>query len=283
MPSFEPFDVGSDPSSVGFRWKRWLKLFQNFLAAMNITDDDRKKALLLHYSGGEVFDIFETLDSAIRVKTPANAAANVAAVNETAYEASVRALQDYFNPRQNVDFEILIFRQASQYQDEPLYAFHTRLQQLAANCGFTNKDQEVKAQIVQGCYSSELRKKILEEPQLTLEQVRTKGRAIEVATHQATIIEQRQFHQALAIAPRFQSSNSSHKNQTGPASYSPRFQQSNQHSSFGNQTQQRQPQNQQQGGGKRFCSYCGGDFHRRLSDCPPFRNRLVALRQRTTF
>ncbi len=124
---------------------------------MNITDDARKKAMLLHYSGGDVFDIIETLDTVPRQITPATA--NAAAVVETAYEASVRALREYFNPRQNVDFEILVFRQAAQYQDEPFDTFHTRLQQLAANCGFANQDQEVKAQIVQGCYSSELRRK----------------------------------------------------------------------------------------------------------------------------
>ena len=284
MPSFEPFDVGSDPSSVGFRWKRWLKLFQNFLAAMNVTDDDRKKAMLLHYSGGEVFDIFETLDSSIKVKTPANAAANVAAVNETAYEASVRALQDYFNPRQNVDFEILVFRQASQYQDEPFDAFHTRLQQLAANCGFTNPDQEVKAQIVQGCYSSELRKKILEDPTMSLDQVRTRGRAIEIATLQASMIEQRQFQQAMAITPRYHQPilqkhhrDSQQQPFYGKESFSPghRFQNPRQfqHSSLhGNQhfnspTFQRQPPHRPEGG-KKFCSYCGGGFHANLFECP---------------
>ena len=99
----------------------------------------------------------ETLDFSIKVKTPTTA--NTAAVNETAYEASVRALQDYFSTPQNVDFEILVFHQASQYQDEPFDTFHTRLQQLAAYCGFTNSDQEVKSQLFQLCYPSELRKK----------------------------------------------------------------------------------------------------------------------------
>ena len=46
-------------ASVGFHWKRRLKLFQNFLAAMNVTDDDRKKVVLLHYSGGEVLTFFK--------------------------------------------------------------------------------------------------------------------------------------------------------------------------------------------------------------------------------
>ena len=33
----------------------------NFLLAMNIEDDTRKRALLLHYIGSSAFDIFETL------------------------------------------------------------------------------------------------------------------------------------------------------------------------------------------------------------------------------
>lgn len=102
-----------------------------------------------------------------------------------------------------MDFKILVFRQATQYQNDAFDTVHTRLQQLATNCGFTNKDQEVKAQVVQVCYSTELRKKILEEPTLTLDQVRTKGRALEVASLQANLIEQRQSQHAMAISIKY--------------------------------------------------------------------------------
>ena len=67
--------------------------------------------------------------------------------------------------------------------------FHTRLQQSAKNCGFTDKDREIKAQLTIGCTSTELRRKILEKPAMTLDAVLNKARAIEAAATQATKME----------------------------------------------------------------------------------------------
>ncbi len=38
-----------------------MKRFNNLMAAMDIKDESRKRALLLHYSGEEVNDLFDTL------------------------------------------------------------------------------------------------------------------------------------------------------------------------------------------------------------------------------
>jgi hypothetical protein len=38
-----------------------MKRFDNLMAAMDITDESRKRALLLHYSGEEVNNLFDTL------------------------------------------------------------------------------------------------------------------------------------------------------------------------------------------------------------------------------
>nr|CAH0108459.1 unnamed protein product [Daphnia galeata] len=165
LPSFPPFDVEEDQSSLGPRWSKWVNRFDNFLTALNITDDARRKALILHYSGERVFEIFETLDSNARVVTPATT--TTAAVNQTCYEAARRALNDHLTPRVNTDFETFTFRQSKQLDGESFEMFHTRLQQSAKNCGFTDKDREIKAQLTIGCTSTELRRKILEKPAMT--------------------------------------------------------------------------------------------------------------------
>ena len=61
LPHFPQFDVHTEPSSVGSRWKRWIKRFTNFLVALDIKEDTQKRALLLHYAGSDVYDIFDTL------------------------------------------------------------------------------------------------------------------------------------------------------------------------------------------------------------------------------
>ena len=44
----EQFNVHEDPASIGIRWVKWLKHFDNLLVALNITDKKRQRALLFH-------------------------------------------------------------------------------------------------------------------------------------------------------------------------------------------------------------------------------------------
>ena len=56
---FPPFDING--ANVGPRWGKWLKRFENYLIAMNVEDETRKRAMLLHYAGPRVYDIFDIL------------------------------------------------------------------------------------------------------------------------------------------------------------------------------------------------------------------------------
>lgn len=61
LPTFPPFDPNADLGAPCVRFKKYISRFQNLIIATNITDPKRQKALLLHYAGEEVNDIFETL------------------------------------------------------------------------------------------------------------------------------------------------------------------------------------------------------------------------------
>ena len=54
LPPFPPFSVHEDDASVGPRWKKWLKRFEMYLAAHEVKDPTRKRALLLYSAGEEV-------------------------------------------------------------------------------------------------------------------------------------------------------------------------------------------------------------------------------------
>jgi len=60
LPQFPPFNVHAE-GSTSTRWKKWKDRLDNLLVAMNITNANRKKALLLHYAGEEVHNIFSKL------------------------------------------------------------------------------------------------------------------------------------------------------------------------------------------------------------------------------
>jgi hypothetical protein len=97
------------------------------LLAMNITSAIRKKAMLLHYVGEEVNEIFETLE----VQAPDD--------DEDVFTKAEKALKNYFTPQKNLEFEVYKFRQAKQLPGENISAYFTRLKQLAKYCEFHDK------------------------------------------------------------------------------------------------------------------------------------------------
>ena len=176
LPTFPPFDVHSNASSTVVRWKKWLRWFENMMIGLNIKDDlKRKRALLLHYTGEEINDIFETLPDT---------------GEENNYQAAIDAQNAHFAPTANSEFSIYCFRQAKQQPNETLDTFHTRLQQLAMPCSFTDNDKEVKIQIIQACTSHKLRHSALQHPEWLLSNLLSSGRAMELANKRAADIEQ---------------------------------------------------------------------------------------------
>jgi hypothetical protein len=64
LPVYATFDVHGEPTSAGQRWKKYVQRLENLFIALNIHTDSRKRALLLHYAGPEVYDIFDALPDA---------------------------------------------------------------------------------------------------------------------------------------------------------------------------------------------------------------------------
>ena len=167
LPHFAEFDVHSD-GAVDTRWKKWLTRFRNLLLALAVDDTKRQRALLLHYAGEAVNEIFETLPN------------KNAEGDENPFEKAVTALTNYFTPKKNREYEVYVFRKAKQESDENISGFHTRLRRLAMTCEFADTDREIKAQIVQNCLSHKLRMKALQNPELTLTQLLDAGKAMEM-------------------------------------------------------------------------------------------------------
>lgn len=145
-PAIPQFHPESEPSSVGPRWTKWLQRFENYTIAMAITGDARTKALLLHLAGERVHDIYDML-----------------ADHADKYADATKKLTDHFAPKRNVQYEVYVFRKATQLPGESLDAYTTRLRMLAKHCEFTDEDNEIKSQIIQSCTSSSVRKYGLRE------------------------------------------------------------------------------------------------------------------------
>ena len=118
--------------------------------ALDISQPQREKALLLHYAGTAVQDVFETLPC---LKSD-DQQEKEEEEQQDEYTEAVNRLNTYFKPRKNVEYEVYVFHQARQQPRETLDQFQTRLRQLADTCEFQDIDREIKTQIVQGCTSS---------------------------------------------------------------------------------------------------------------------------------
>ena len=84
------------------------------LIGMKITVPKRKRALLLHYAGPEVDEIFDTLPNT---------------GDDSDYATAVEKLNEYFSPQTNIAYEVYNFRQTKQKDGESLDSYHTRLRQ----------------------------------------------------------------------------------------------------------------------------------------------------------
>ena len=171
LPAVAPFSI-SEKATLSQRWKKWIKSFGFYLIASGIKDKKQQRALLLHLAGQDVQDIFETLTD-----------------TGEDYETALAKLNEYFEPQKNISFERHTFRQAQQQRDEPIADYITRLKHLALTCEFENTDDMIRDQVVDKCYSTKLRRRLLQEPSLTLDKVVTLGRALEMAQRKATAIE----------------------------------------------------------------------------------------------
>ena len=79
MPLFDPdSDIGA---SVAPRWKTWVADFKTYLVANAITDNKRKKALLLYLAGPRVREIFRQIPNT---------------GDEDAFDTALTKLNEYF-------------------------------------------------------------------------------------------------------------------------------------------------------------------------------------------
>ncbi|CAN8016081.1 unnamed protein product [Ixodes persulcatus] len=168
LPPFPAFIVHANQSTVRTRWKKWVTRFRNFFVACNITVPGRSKAMLLHYAGEDVNDIFESLcDTTVAAapstsSSPSTTTASTPAAAANEFERAIEALTFHFQPRCNVEHERFLFRRERQLENESVATYHTRLREIARRCRFSDINGEIKSQIIQTCTPSSLRRKALQ-------------------------------------------------------------------------------------------------------------------------
>ena len=110
-----------------------------------------------------------------------------ATLNDTGddYVSVLTTLDSHFIPPCNVSYERHIFNSCKQEKGENMDAYVTRLRVLSKTCDFGDGvDERLRDQIVQGCFSHELRKIFLKSEGLTLVKILKKAKVVEMAEGQ---------------------------------------------------------------------------------------------------
>ena len=211
-------DSGSD---VGQRWEKWLSRLENYLVAVNVTNDMRKKALLLHMGGERLYEIYDTI-----------------CTENDNFAATKQKLTTHFRPMKDTALAVFHFREAGQKIGETIDQYLIRLRGLAKHCEFHDVDAEIRAQIVQHTIDKDLRREILKHPAWVLDDVLREGRSREAAESRAQDMEDRG---ASAVNKVF------HKK---PGVRKPDFKKDKPF---------KKPQSQSTNRTKQRCNHCGGD------------------------
>ena len=217
---------------------------------MKITIPKRKRALLPHYAGPDVNEIFDTLP-------------NTGEDND--YDTAVAKLQEYFSLQVNTTYEVYNFQLAKQKQGELLDSYHTRLRQLAKTCEFNDIDKEIKRYIILTCTSSPPRRRALRENP-TLAALLKLGRALELTAKQEKDVEDTGNDSVNKINTKEDDRQSRCRNRTDDSSQSRRKRLQSRNRHYGDK----------QGKSSRKCGNCGGYAPHKKS-VPSARKKLQRL------
>ena len=157
------------------QWKKWIANLDLYFTCSNINATKQKQALLLYLGGDELRKIHSTLDN----------------TDGDTYEKSKTALDAYFQTKINLTFERNRFRNTSQQSGESARTFITRLKEAVTNCNFDDYSDNAAVidQFLEKTDNSRLRRRLLNEDNLTLPTMMQIASNAEVAELQASAIE----------------------------------------------------------------------------------------------
>nr|XP_029711524.1 uncharacterized protein K02A2.6-like [Aedes albopictus] len=158
-PNFaiDPFDKKK------LKWMRWVERLENAFAIYGVVDPAMQKNLLLHHVGSETFDI--ACDK-IAPDTP----------RQKTYAEIVDALEGFFNPQPleiSENFRFKCRRQGDSNAaspDETVDEYLVALRRIAVTCNFgAYLETALRNQLVFGIKRNDIRSRLLERRQLTLQ------------------------------------------------------------------------------------------------------------------
>ena len=150
-------------------WTSYFERLGYYFTANNITDETKKKSILLSCSGAATYDLFKNL-------------LQPTCLNDKSYDELVKVLSDYFNPRPSTIVQRYKFNTCVRESGESVASYMAALKSLAEYCDYGPKlDEMVWDRIVCGISNSRIQSRLLQERNLTYQNALDTAQAMELA------------------------------------------------------------------------------------------------------
>ena len=177
VPPPPPFGIYSSLYDAATRWPAWIRSFRLYLAASGVTDDGQQRGLLQYLGGDDLQQFVQQLSA-----------------TGTTLDDMDKAIQDDLGKHQNPTLRYQ-FRQLRQQTTETMEAFASRLRVAAQRSGFPDVAAQKLAvldQIITGCKSDAMRRKLLEIDTLDADKALKAARAYEASLQHTLAISDTQ-------------------------------------------------------------------------------------------
>lgn len=194
----QPFNFTEHDDNIAQEWRIWLRSFELFIQVYECRTGSHKNmierdkcALLLHHAGPKVQMVYDSLED-LADEVPRGPLINSMNPHLTEYDMMIAKLNNFFAPKRGPHYEQYVFSLLTQKQDEKIEFFAVRLKQQAERCSYGDQlQQNMKNQLIKGCWSTNLREKLLEHGSDTFDKLMARAKTHEVVNEQKKIFDQK--------------------------------------------------------------------------------------------
>ena len=177
-----PGSINFDGNNVADAWEKFYEQFEWYLCAIGLDEasDMRKISLFLNVAGAEAQRIFGTFTFVGETEDPKK------------YADVINKFTNFCMPKKNLVYERYVFNICVQKEGQNVDSYVTELRHKAQTCDYGElKDSLIRDRIVVGINSTQLKEKMLQDKDLSLESAISRCKSAEMTLRQMQVIQEK--------------------------------------------------------------------------------------------
>ena len=177
-----PGSINFDGNNVADAWEKFYEQFEWYLCAIGLDEasDMRKISLFLNVAGAEAQRIFGTFTFVEGTDDPKK------------YADVINKFTNFCMPKKNLVYERYVFNICVQKEGQNMDSYVTELRHKAQTCDYGElKDSLIRDRIVVGINSTQLKEKMLQDKDLSLDSAISRCKSAEMTQRQMQVIQEK--------------------------------------------------------------------------------------------